>query len=438
MKWTFALLMLALLAATCMANTALPDRYFTRTNSTTGLMDPMELVSAASKHVFVFFTSGSGANIANTTFTTLKACDNSTQSIGNCASNTSTVDGEYFVINESASLTTSYNATINITNNATLNTSTSSFDLIVYGGHFAGYTTHVNMSRSCNHTNAQNTTTSSGTCAATAAIGGSNYTINENSSYNQAYAAYINITNVSFGVSGGVFSITVAAGYFGDTVPVTIDILNNDSSWINLGRVNVNSMDTVTFSGLSPTVYAASNITQIRFNHANAGDNTTNATLVIDAVYANLTYANSASGNVSIGLYNGSDYVTVGYLPTDSFGWVNVTGINATTYAPTLNRTQIIFLHSNNGTNNSEGIKLDYVALRSHVESTVTTTASIGIEGSIDNTHWFNYGNFTGATTPATLLLTNMTVPYVRLNVTALSIGNDPSNSFTINYLGVY
>ena len=436
MRYALAFISCMLLMVACFAMTNLPDIPAARVNSTTGLMTPIELVSAVSRHVIVFYPTGAGINITNTTFTENKSCDNSTQAFWNCSANTTSVDGAFWIINESASTTTGYNASINISNTSFMQnvSNASSFDLAIYGGHYSGYSTYVNNSRTCNSTN----TSVSGTCAGTGLYGGANYTALENSSLNLPYNITINISNTSFGVAGGLINLAINAGYFGDTTPVTIDILNNDSVWVNLGQVNVNSMDNRSYTGLNASIYAAGNITQLRFNHAANGDNSTNATLVVDYAAANITYANAASGNVSVSLYsNKSTWVTLGYLSEETLGWVNLTGLDPRVYAPS-NLTQILFNHSANGTSGATGIKLDYVAAVAHTNATVATNATIAVQGSIDNSNWFTFGTMSAMTSPTYLLLTNMTATFVRFNITSLTIGNNPTNYVTVRYLGVY
>jgi len=133
MKWLITILMLAIFTATCIANTALPDRSNTFMNTTNGLTSTFELQNAVSRHVFVAFFGGSQVNQTNTlNVNTPISCTNSSYAIGVCSTNLTKLDGFNWTILRNSSVSTAYNVTINITNSS-LGASGTVFNLSIYG-----------------------------------------------------------------------------------------------------------------------------------------------------------------------------------------------------------------------------------------------------------------------------------------------------------------
>lgn len=442
MRYVMPFIFLMLLVSSSFAMTNLPDRYATLVNSTTGVSDVVSLVSAISRHVFVVTPLGAMTSQNATLFTSAVTCTNSSQAFLGCNANLTAVGGANYTINETNSLTTAYNTTLNLSNVSLISAST--IDIGLYAGHFRQTSLNITNVTACT-----NSTISSGTCASLARIGAGNYSILENASNNTPYNATISMANISLNITTGALDVSdcslgvhIYGAYFGTTGPVTIDVLYNNTTWVTYANLNTNSYDWRNISGLDPITYAYNNITYVRFNHAANGNNSTDLNSTVDIDFFNIvrTCNNTISGNVIVQVWNGTDFVNMTNLTTDALGWANVTGLDASKYMfdnGTLNATNVSLFHPNNGTNGSAGIVVDYFAVTTHVNTTISASATIGIEGSIDNLNWFRFDTFT-ATAPTYRLVTNMTATFIRLNITALTIGNATGNNITTRYMGVY
>ena len=434
---------LMFLVSSSFAMTNLPDRYANLTNTTTGLTSTIQLVSAISRHVYVISFAGNGSSTSSTNFTDALTCTNSTQLVRGCGNTSIAYDAKNITINETSSLTVKYNMTLNISNISLINTST--FDIAIYGGHFRQFATNITNVTACT-----NSTISSGTCASLARIGAGNFSILENASNNTPYNSTLSMANISLNITTGALnmsdcslSIHIYGAYFGTTGPVTVDVLYNNTTWTTFRNLNTNSYDWANVTGLDPITYAFQNITYVRLNHAANGNNSTDLNNTIDIDYFGMvrTCNNTVSGNVVVQVWNGTEFVNKTNLTTDAMGWSNITGLSGAAYIfdnGTLNATNVSFFHPSAGANGSTGAVIDYFGVITQNTSTVTQIATVGIEGSIDNTNWFRFDTDSDVTASSYTLITNMTVPFVRFNITALTIGTDASNYLTIRYLGVY
>jgi len=94
------------------------------------------------------------------------------------------------------------------------------------------------------------------------------------------------------------------------------------------------------------------------------------------SVYARYIYPGGAH-NVSVGLWNGTAYKIVGWLPTAEFGWVNFTyDVPMLTNITTIS---LRFNHSAIGVGSHTGISIEYINYSLDATNTITITYPLNL-----------------------------------------------------------
>ena len=409
------------------------DIFETVSNSSTGLTDTISLANFYRTHVFVPYYTDSGYSQTEYNITKTKTCGNWSMSIGGSCNNTD------------ADLEISFS--------------------------------NMTSAKTCNTTNSN----VSGTCiAGTQARGGSNYTLNESANTSVFMNMTINISNSTLSGYNGTFDLNYRAGYFGTNSTGTSSIyIYNSSVWEKIGDLANNGFSDEEYTGLDPHYYASSGLVQLVINHS-ANSTTGNTGIVVDYIsvdythrpllllnesyqtdkYMNLTinisndtlgnasstfrvevlggyFGTNATGNTTVSLYNGSAYISQDVnLSLNSYSWINLTDLSGNGTYVNDNVTSILFNHSSNSTTGNTGIIIDTARIWLTANTSITATANITMQGSLDNSHWYSMGTATDVT-GVSYNEVNKSAKFIRFNITEMDLGNDTSNNLHISYLGV-
>lgn len=405
------------------------DIFKTLSFTEAGYSDTISLVNFYSKHMFVPYYVSNNISTTEFTITTTKVCTNSSALIGVCSN-------------------------------------TDSDDLVSTLG--------ITTAKTCNASGAV-----LNSCADTNARGGNAYTINETDISGSVMNITINITNATLGTYMSTFDIIYRAGYYGTNSSGTTGMyLWNGATWVQVATLATGGYSDERISSLDPMVYAQNNITQVMFLHStNATTGNTGISvdyLAIDHVQnpmitvnetagagsrmnltiniTNSSLSNSSSsfdiqivggyfglnqtGNTSIHLWNGSHWISQDrQLSVNTFGSVILSGLSVDTYAK-LNQSLVLFNHSSNATTGNTGITIKSIKIVQTANTTVTPSANITLQASIDNLNWFNYSALTDVTEPSISEI-NRTARFVRFHVPELKLANSSGNGLYISYAAI-
>lgn len=239
------------------------------------------------------------------------------------------------------------------------------------------------------------------------------------------------------GISRHVFVPYIAGNLINTTNVSTIVMplaCTNTSFATGVCTTNLTIKDGYNWTILSNGSIGASYNVTINNSNSSLG---TSGTLFQLSLYGSYITKN-ISNNATIDIYDGSSWINLGSMTPNVTQWFNYTDLASATYL-TGGNVSVRVRHQGAGmlADNTSGLYLDYMSIDASSNATYAGSGGVFMQGSIDNSNWFNVSNNI-TTQPSYNLLTNFTATFVRFNITGLVLGNDPSNFFGISYLGVY